>query len=600
MPDLQLCVIGDRHASTLKNAWHAVSAQHPGVGMTFFATSGTGLAELFTDARHLRHRAENIRRDLRESSGYGEDIPVDNFDAFVIHGAGLGFLPVLRHAVHCQWLAPVSGKAGQRSLAMADELALHLEATPALRLARMLIALDKPVLLSAEPLPALPEPDGLAGSEVDFWEACLHADGSARPAAASLHAAFTQLLRQRGYLQQPADTVLAPFFTVPAAESGNGAATAGGLEAGVLANMITQARSLPLRPAEERVEPEMSFLERFLVQQKRLAREAKRNPLHAALPERALWSKSAGNAGDPSNWYRRKFPIEGLRIATAGEFFSPRLAGLLRSAGFDVIDTEPVPADFCGISAMLHGYGCGSARFGQINSARQMLQLFDRAFGEFQPKEDAWAVDGGFLDPFRPALQPAPFASIEELQQEREQHLAAARTMFEQTDLLVLTLSHTEITASAHDGAVFPAHPGAFSAKHQPADYKASNLSAAENLKDLLTLIDKLRALRQDARFLLAVSPQPLAATQFPVPVLAADAYTKSVLQAVCRQVTFGRPYVDYFPACELVTSPLFDGRFHTPDRNGIVEEGVEHLMHVFFAEHRPLMPLDDEPFAED
>lgn len=597
MQDLQLCVIGDAQVNALKTAWEKLAAQQPGVNMTFFATSGTGLSELFPDTRHLRHRAENIRQDLLESSAYGDAIPVDHFDAFVVHGAGLGFLPLLRHAFHGRWLATAGTPASP-----ADNLTAFIEATPALRLARALIAMDKPVLLSAELLPPPPRADEQHGSDSELWKACLHSDGSPRRAASALHTDFLRLLAQRNYLQQPADSVAAPFFTASRTATAAGAAETAQAtpEQALLVQMIARARELPLRPAEERIDPAMSFLERFLVQEKRLAREARRNPLLAEMPERAVWKKCATSAEQPANWYRRKFPIDGLRIATAGEFFSPRLASLLRSAGFDVIDTEPAPADFRGISAQLYGYGLGSARFGQVNSARQMLQLFDRAFGEFMPKEDAWAVDGGFLDPFRPTLQPEPFASIDELQGERQRHLAAVRATFEQMDLLVFTLSHTEVTLSVQDGAVFPVHPGTLNARHQPADYKTGNLAAAENLKDLLTLFDKVRKLRPEARFLLAVSPLPLAATHSPVPVLAADAYTKSVLGAVCRQVTFGRPFVDYFPALELISSPLFGGRFHTPDMGGIREEGIEHLMHAFFAEHQPLTPLDDEPFTED
>jgi len=586
MQDLQLCVIGDSHVHALKNAWTALAPSFAGVNVTFFATSGTGIAELFPDARHLRHRAEHIGRELLESSGSGDAIDIDQFDAFVVHGAGLGFLPVLRHALHGNWLAENGTPEEHRAIAE-RELPLCIESTPALRLARILIALDKPVLLSAQPLP--PPPD--ADTDSEFWRACLDADGNARPVAGNLYVTYAYLLRQRGYLQQPAGTVTAPFFT---------AASGHALEQELLSEMIARAGSLPRRPVEERFDPAMSFLERFLVQEKRRARELKRNPLYAALPDRALWSKSAPNAAQAASWYRKKFSLEGLRIATAGEFVSPRLGAMLRSAGFEVIDTEPVPADFSGTSAMLHGYGCQSARMGAVHSARQMLQLFERARDEFSPGEDAWPVDGGFLDPFRPSLQPQPFASLDALREERERHLAAVRSMFEQADVLLLTLSHTEVVMSTQDGAVFPAHPGMFNAQHDAAGYRVANLSAGECVRDLLELIDKVRKVRPDARFLLAVSPLPLAVTHTPIPVLAADAYTKAVLQAACRQLSVGRPFVDYFPACELITSPLFGGRFHTPDMGGIREEGVEHLMQVFFAEHQPLTPLDDEPFTED
>ncbi|MFX4975079.1 hypothetical protein ABTB64_19810, partial [Acinetobacter baumannii] len=81
-------------------------------------------------------------------------------------------------------------------------------------------------------------------------------------------------------------------------------------------------------------------------------------------------------------------------------------------------------------------YGVYSARYGNLYTAAQLLQTALRAYGRFVPEEDIWQLpDGGFADPFRPAIQPGGFASEAELRADREQHLAAVRHMFETLDV---------------------------------------------------------------------------------------------------------------------------------------------------------------------
>jgi hypothetical protein len=97
------------------------------------------------------------------------------------------------------------------------------------------------------------------------------------------------------------------------------------------------------------------------------------------------------------------------------------------------------------------------ARFGNLYTARQLLQLFDRAYGLFRPRDRWWkGRGGGVIDPFRSRIQAGGFDSVEALEADRVRHLAAVRKMFEACDVLVFTFGLTEYWAAAGDGAVFP------------------------------------------------------------------------------------------------------------------------------------------------
>ncbi len=95
------------------------------------------------------------------------------------------------------------------------------------------------------------------------------------------------------------------------------------------------------------------------------------------------------------------------RIATAGSCFAQHLVRRLRSAGLQPFDTEPAHPMLSPETAEAFGYGLFGARYGSIYTARQLLQLFRRAYGTFTPLDDAWTGEAGALfDPFRPTIQP--------------------------------------------------------------------------------------------------------------------------------------------------------------------------------------------------
>jgi hypothetical protein len=288
------------------------------------------------------------------------------------------------------------------------------------------------------------------------------------------------------------------------------------------------------------------------------------------------------------DWYQKKWPLNDSRIATAGSCFAQHIGRFLRQSGFNFVDVEPAPRALRKDRCLAHGYGMYSARFGNVYTSRQLLQLLQRALGEFTPEEGAWAKDGGFVDPFRPTIEVSPFGSVDELEASRRDHLAAVARLFEQTDVFVFTLGLTEVWLSKVDGAAFPICPGTHGGSFDPKRHRFVNLQYPAVCKDLEAFMDRARSINPKMRFLYTVSPVPLMATATDQQVLVATSFSKSVLRAVAGHLAQKYAYVDYFPSYEIISSHVMRGTFYAADLRSVVEPGVAHVMQQFFREHVP------------
>ena len=103
-----------------------------------------------------------------------------------------------------------------------------------------------------------------------------------------------------------------------------------------------------------------------------------------ALPPRNFW-RSGVSESHPltvEGLYRKKFSIrETDRIATAGSCFAQHVSNYLQKNGFSVLDVEPPPPTLPEEIAKTFGYGIYSARYGNIYTVRQLLQLAQDAEG---------------------------------------------------------------------------------------------------------------------------------------------------------------------------------------------------------------------------
>jgi len=307
------------------------------------------------------------------------------------------------------------------------------------------------------------------------------------------------------------------------------------------------------------------------------------NHPYLGIDDRQRWSRAmAGRAStdiDPVSL--PPFRIEpGTRVVTAGSCFAQHVARHLREHGQACFDTEPAHPLLTAALAEAFGYGIYSARYGNIYTSRQLLQLWRRATGAFVPADDIWQGDGAWFDPFRPTIQPGGFSSLHEYHEDRRQHFAAVRRAFGEMDVFIFTLGLTECWSARTDGAVYPLCPGVAAGHFEADQHVLLNLTVDEVVADLRAFTKEVRAINPHMKMILTVSPVALAATATKQHVLLASTCSKAVLRVAAEQLS-RLPGVYYFPAYEIVNAA---GReYLAEDRRSILEHGVRQVMSLFF-----------------
>ena len=238
-----------------------------------------------------------------------------------------------------------------------------------------------------------------------------------------------------------------------------------------------------------------------------------------------------------------------------------------------------VPADI----ARRHNYGVYTARYGNLYTPRQLLQLFKRAYGLFKPIDDPWIDESGrYIDPYRPSIQPTGFGCQREFVRDRERHFAAVRQAFEQCSIFVFTFGLTETFINAADGAVYPVCPGVAGGQFHKKWHIFKNFTAMEITADFVEFIDLVRAKNRNVKFIVTVSPVPLVATAENRSVIASSVYSKAVLRVACEAISETRTNVAYFPSFEIVTGNFARGKYFSEDNRTVTEAAIAHVMKIF------------------
>lgn len=302
------------------------------------------------------------------------------------------------------------------------------------------------------------------------------------------------------------------------------------------------------------------------------------------LPDRAFWGRAVARRFDAADVPTTDGPLlrRGDRVASMGSCFASNIVPHIEAAGYAYVRTETPHPQLAHLPENL-GYRNFSAAYGNVYTVRQMLQLVRRSLGRFAPAEDRWHEPGAVIDPFRPGLA-YPAVSDVEYDLITRAHLDATRAALEQADVMVLTLGLTEAWESALDGAVYPTCPGTVAGRFDPERHRFRNFTVGEIVDDLNAVIETIREVRADARFIVTVSPVPLVATASGRHVLEATTYSKSVLRAAAGEVERAQPGVAYFPAYEIVTGPQAPERFFEADRRSVSEEAVGVVMGALLA----------------
>lgn len=328
------------------------------------------------------------------------------------------------------------------------------------------------------------------------------------------------------------------------------------------------------------------------------------NP-YSPLPASSFWRRAVSGRQrtdiDPVVATRFKI-FDHDQIATAGSCFAQHISNMLVIEGFQYLVTEVEPLT---PQAKNENYGSFPARFGNIYSTRQLLQLFQRSLGNAPDTACVWQrSDGKFIDGFRPNIQAAGFDTAEGLLLDRHHHLQKARDMFVGSDVFIFTLGLTETWRAKVSGATVPFAPGAVQCLADEG-FEFENLGVKDCVSDLTAFISALYSVNPSVKVILTVSPVPLIATYEPNHVLTSTTYSKSVLRVAAQEICQAFPKVDYFPSYEIMTGTQSEPAFFQADLREPTAAGVEYVMTTFKQHymghgdlsaaraHSPAAPLD-------
>jgi GSCFA family len=317
-------------------------------------------------------------------------------------------------------------------------------------------------------------------------------------------------------------------------------------------------------------------------------RSAKLSCPYFELPDSSRWDKTmAGRPLLEINPHTSS-PLKltpATRVGSGGSCFAQNITTALRIRGYNYFITEAAPTFMSDDSAIKNNFGIFSARYGNLYTPLQWLQLIQRSVGSFTSGDQFWSDGKGrFFDLLRPRIKPLGFSSQLEIEADVRQHLRAVKTLFEQVDVFVFTLGLTEGWQSTVDGTIYPTCPGCGSAgDFDPTKYVFRNLSVAETTDHLSQAVKLLFSLNPAIDIILTVSPVPLIATMEQRHVLQATTYSKSILRVAAEQTAVAFDNVHYFASFEIITGTGNTQAYFADDRRSVTQGGIEHVMKCFF-----------------
>ncbi|MFN7222783.1 MAG: GSCFA domain-containing protein [Paracoccaceae bacterium] len=307
------------------------------------------------------------------------------------------------------------------------------------------------------------------------------------------------------------------------------------------------------------------------------------------LPDRAFWRTAVASRGPGRlrGLYTPRFRItRDTPIFTAGSCFAQHVHSALKSAGFAVIEAEPVPDGVDHTVAARFFYGTFSARFGNIYNPRHFLNLLREAAGDQKPAHPVWTRNGRFYDALRPNVDPDGHRSAGSVIDSRLDHLSAFADAVIQARVVIFTLGLTETWHDKASGTVYPTAPGVIADAPNGADIGFLNLGHDAIVADVRAILCLLRAFTPEVKLVLTVAPGPLVATASGDHVLTASTASKAILRAAAATLTETDPDIDYFPSYEIITNPAAKGAFFQPNLRQPTPRGVSVVIKQFMAAH--------------
>lgn len=272
------------------------------------------------------------------------------------------------------------------------------------------------------------------------------------------------------------------------------------------------------------------------------------------------------------------------RVVTFGSCFAQHFAKSLLKRGYGWTNYEPGPACLGAQGVTTFNYNVFSARTGNIYTANMLNQWVAWALDHAVPPDEVWEMDGRFYDPFRPAIEPDGFASVEEMMESRKLAIRSFGRAIRESELFVFTLGLTESWRNSSHNYEYAICPGTAAGTFDAGRHVFVNEKYTEISGSLQISMNAILAVNPDLRILLTVSPVPLTATASRDHVLVATTYSKSVLRSVAGDIAATSGQIDYFPSYEIITASPFGGKFFAENRRSVLQEGVDHVMAQFFS----------------
>ena len=280
------------------------------------------------------------------------------------------------------------------------------------------------------------------------------------------------------------------------------------------------------------------------------------------------------------------------RFVTAGSCFAQHFSKHLQAKGGNLIQQER-PHPLLTADAK-ESYSKFSARYGNIYTNRQLLELLQQAIGEKNVIEDfAQQPDGKVIDLLRPRAIPDGFSTTESARLDRQFHLQCVGEMLKEMSVFVFTMGLTEAWLNSEHGHTYPVCPGTVAGDYKKDLHCFHNFDYQECYEDLHQAIEIIHRINPKARILLTISPVSLVATAEDRHVMVSSVSSKSILRACADKIVRRFDWVDYFPSYEIITGSASKGRFWETDSREVSAEGVAAVMDTFFNSRLGEQPHD-------
>jgi hypothetical protein len=229
-----------------------------------------------------------------------------------------------------------------------------------------------------------------------------------------------------------------------------------------------------------------------------------------------------------------------------------------------------------------------SARYGNIYTPKQDLDLTLEALGRKEIRKVPWEWKGKWIDALRPGVFNTGAESVDQVFESRASHLTAVKKILLETDVFVFTLGLTESWVHTPTDSALPMAPGVRGGHFDSKIYHFENFSFFDTYAAMVDLIKTIRSVNPGSKFIVTVSPVPLQATYENNNVIAASIQSKSVLRSVAGEILKTFTDVSYFPSYELITNHLNQGRYFAENLRDINSSGVKLVMRNFEQNYNP------------